>query len=254
MHKISSIDLNADLGEGYPYDKDLFPLISSANIACGGHAGDENSIRESLQQCLKYEVKAGAHPSYPDRENFGRRSMQLDRNILQDSIRSQLDIFCNIAAMENIMPHHVKLHGALYNDCFDNMELAEQVLEVVKEYEFLFFYGPSMSTLNKKAEEMGLTSVHEVFVDRAYLPTGKLAPRSTPGSVLHDPTNVTDQLYSILINHKAIAIDGAYLDLMADTICLHGDNDHAVVFANNVHVSLQQWNIAICSPQNQNKK
>jgi UPF0271 protein len=250
MNKIKSIDLNADLGEGYPYDNKLFPLVSSANIACGGHAGDENSIRESLRQCLLHDVAAGAHPSYPDKENFGRKTMQLNRNFLQDSIKTQLDIFCTIASKENIKPNHVKLHGALYNDCFDNIELSEQVLEVIRPYDIPFFYGPSMSGLNKIAEASGMTAIQEVFADRAYLASGKLAPRSNPGSVLHDLDQVSKQLQSLLIHHTVTTMEGSDIELKSDTVCLHGDNDQAVAFAKKIRELLRLWNIGIRSPRN----
>ena len=252
MEKSYSIDLNADLGEGYPFDEQLFQLISSANIACGGHAGDEKTIRASLRQCESLAVAAGAHPSYPDKLNFGRKSMQLDRRELQNSLRIQLDLFYEIASEEKIKPHHVKLHGALYNDCFDHEELTLQVLEVLNEYEVDFIYGPSNSKFNQMALSRGFQVIHEVFADRAYLSSGKLAPRSMEGAVLKEIDSMSQQLRSMLLQQELKSMEGETISLKADTVCLHGDNDHAIQFAKMIRRLLQDWKIEILAPHQQN--
>lgn len=248
MSNKKSIDLNADLGEGYPFDNELFPLISSANIACGGHAGDEKSIRDSLRQCLLYDVAAGPHPSYPDKENFGRKTLTQNKLDLQQSIRSQMDLFCELAQKEKITPHHVKLHGALYNDCFDNEQLIAAVLEIIGEYGIPFVYGPAQSTFNSIAYSNGFQIVDEVFADRAYLPSAKLASRSVPGSVLKNTEQVAGQLNSILLKHEVRSIDGSMIPLQADTICLHGDNEHAINFAKTIRGLLQEWKFTVSAP------
>lgn len=253
MQKSISVDLNADLGEGYPFDEKLFPLISSANIACGGHAGDEQSIRASLKQCKCLGVSAGAHPSYPDKDNFGRKSLQLGPKELQDALRCQLDLFNESALKENIKTHHVKLHGALYNDCFDHEKLTELVLDVLKEYAVEFIYGPSNSKFNQLAISAGFQVIHEVFADRAYLSSGKLAPRSAEGAVLKDVIQVSEQLKSILLHHEVESMDGGVIQLNADTICLHGDNEHAIDFAKTIRGLLHDWGIDINAPYQSNK-
>ena len=248
MEKNNAIDLNCDLGEGYPNDREIFPLISSANIACKGHAGDRKSIQTSLEFCKIYNVAAGAHPSYPDPNNFGRRTMQMDRRTLQDSIRIQLDLFSGIAAKKDIPFHHIKFHGALYNDSSVNIELAAQVLEVLVEYDTPFIYGLSGSLFNHLAEAQGFKVIDEVFADRAYLPDGQLAPRSMPGSVLVDEKKINEQLISILTLNEARCINGEKIKMKVGTVCLHGDTPGAGEFIKDIRKLIKNLNLSISYP------
>lgn len=248
MEGNKTIDLNCDLGEGYPHDKDIFPLISSANIACGGHAGDKESITACLELCERYEVAAGAHPSYPNKKNFGRLSMQMERISLQDSIRMQLDLFSEMAIQSNIPVHHIKLHGALYNDCSVKEELAGQVLEVMKEYDIPFIYGLSGSRFNRLAAAQGFRVIDEVFADRAYMPDGQLAPRSMPGAVLADTKTINEQLTSILTLNETKSINGETTKIKAGTVCLHGDTPGAGEFIKEIRNLIIKLNFYISCP------
>lgn len=243
-----TIDLNCDLGEGYPHDQEIFPVISSANIACGGHAGDKKSITTCLDLCERYNVAAGAHPSYPDKENFGRASMKLTELELQNALKRQLDLFYETALQSNISVHHVKLHGALYNDCSFNEELSSLVIEWLKEYGVRMVYGAGGSIFNRIAREKGIIAIDEVFADRSYLPGGMLAPRNRPGALISDPAAVKDQLTSLMTREEVITMAGDKMNLRADTICLHGDSPGAAGFIHLIRDLLKNLNIAVATP------
>src|SRR6185436_7938879 len=180
-----AIDLNADVGEGCGQDAALMPLISSANIACGGHAGDTDSMQEAVALALAHGVAIGAHPSFPDRERFGRRDMQLSARELHECIVAQIESLVSVAQKQGTRLRHVKPHGALYNMAARDAELAETVVTAIRSVEpSLMLFGLAGSVMLTVAERLGLRAISEAFADRAYRPDGSLQPRNERGSVI----------------------------------------------------------------------
>ena len=222
---MKTIDINCDLGEGSGNDAALMPYISSCSIACGGHAGNKATMLKSIHNAQDLGVKTGAHPAYPDPENFGRISMKITLKKLQDALRSQLDLFYTLCADVN----HIKPHGALYNDMYDDYEKAAAFVEVSKEYASnpKVFCSPN-SALATVAQEEGMIVVYEGFGDRAYTPTGKLASRSHPKALLTDKDQVAKQVLSIVSDKKIITLEGQPIPLNVQTLCMHGDGKNVV--------------------------
>ena len=226
------IDLNADLGEGDPCDAELLTIVSSCNIACGGHAGDAETMRITVAAAIKNGVSIGAHPAYPDREGFGRRSGFMSGDALRESLQAQIEALASIAAEQGVAISHVKPHGALYNDAVNDRELANviatAILATVPEANFV---GLPNSELQKAAAASGLDFVGEGFIDRAYQDDGQLVPRSQPGAV-HDSLE--------LVLRQAISL----VDKV-DTLCIHGDTPGAAGVAKAVRDALEQKGVQI---------
>lgn len=222
---MKTIDINCDLGEGSGNDAALMPYISSCSIACGGHAGNKATILKSIHNAQDLGVKTGAHPAYPDPENFGRISMKITPKKLQDALRSQLDLFYTLCADVN----HIKPHGALYNDMHDDYEKAATFVEVSKEYALnpKLYCSPN-SALARVAQEEGMTVVFEGFGDRAYTPTGKLVSRSHPKALVSDKDQVAKQVLSIVSDKRIITLEGQPIPLNVQTLCMHGDGKNVV--------------------------
>ena len=230
-----TIDLNADVGEGCGQDAALMPLISSANIACGGHAGDADSMREAVALAIEHGVAIGAHPSYPDREHFGRRDMHLSARELHECIVAQIDSLATVARAAGTRLRHVKPHGALYNMAARDAELAGVVVTAIRSIDSsLMLFGLAGSALLAAAEGAGLRAVSETFADRAYKADGSLLPRSQPGSVVHDEAAVADRAVAMARDGTVIAVDGSRIAIRADTICIHGDTPGAVALAQRI--------------------
>ena len=226
------IDLNADLGEGDPYDDKLLAIVSSCNIACGGHAGNDESMRTTVAAAIANNVAVGAHPSYPDREGFGRRSAFLKGEALRASLISQVQALIVAANEQGTTLTHVKPHGALYNDAVNDAELARTIASAIAEViPDAAMVGLPDSELQKAAEESSLTFVGEGFVDRAYREDGQLVPRSEPGAV-HDSLD--------LVLPQAVSLVGS-----VDTLCIHGDTPDAAVTARAVRSALEQQGVTI---------
>ena len=242
----SSIDFNCDLGEGCGSDAAIVPLISSASIACGGHAGDADTMRETLLLCAEHNVAAGAHPSYPDRENFGRVSMALAADELRASLLQQMLTLQNLAAATNVPLRHVKPHGALYNDAARDIALADVVLDVVSEVNSsLRIVGLAGSAFVTRARERGFEVREEAFVERGYQANGHLAPRGTPGAVLDSVNDSLQQFDDIVCRGSVRAVTGESVSLRADTVCLHGDRVDAVDFAQHLREYLDEMGIEV---------
>lgn len=234
------IDLNCDLGEGCGNDAAIIPLISSANIACGAHAGDETSMRETLRLCRAFGVAAGAHPGYIDREHFGRRELNICPMELATALRSQLERLATLAREEGVRMVHVKPHGALYNQAARDTALADIIATTVFNFDpGLILVGLAGSELPKAGLRSGLRIAHEAFADRRYLANGALAPRDQAGAVIDDVDLATAQALAIAMHDPIESLDGAVLSLAADTICLHGDGAHAALFAKQLRNALQ---------------
>lgn len=223
-----SIDLNCDVGEGVGNEASLFPWISSCNIACGGHAGDTASMLETATLATKHRVKIGAHPSYPDREHFGRAHMELDKEELQESIEQQITALLEVLGTLGLPLHHVKAHGALYNDLAAGGALALQYLEVLQRFGTnILVYAPCGSPFARLAGERGFQVWEEAFADRAYNADGSLVSRKKPGALLTSPRQVGEQVREMVLSGRVRCTDGSYFSLSPKTYCLHGDTPNA---------------------------
>jgi UPF0271 protein len=241
-----SIDFNADLGEGYTTDNEVMSFISSANIACGSHAGDEDSMKRAVELCIQHSIAIGAHPGFQDRENFGRKEMHLSHEALFELITRQIFLLKKITASFGAPLHHVKPHGALYNMAAADEKMAAQVCLAIKEVDAsLILYGLDASALITEAKKTGLANAPEAFADRAYLDNGQLAPRSINGAVIEDPDQVSRQVSDIVLNNSLVSIHGKKIPVQAKTICMHGDSKKAVVMASHIFSILKKHQVVI---------
>lgn len=240
------IDLNADLGEGAGNDEALLQLVSSANIACGLHAGDAGTMRQCVRWALANGVAIGAHPSFPDRENFGRSAMQLPREEVIANVLYQIGALAAIVKAEGGRLAHVKPHGMLYNQAVKEPELAAALCEAVRLFDpSLKFFGLAGSGMIEAARRAGLTPVEEVFADRGYMPDGSLVPRSQAGALIEDEEASLAQTLSLVRERRVTAIDGSVVSVNAQSVCLHGDGAHALAFARRIRERLAAEGIAV---------
>ena len=240
------IDINCDMGEGIGNESFIMPFISSANIACGFHAGDEAEMKRVVELCLQFNVAIGAHPSFYDKQNFGRIEMNLSANEIQQLIREQLYILNNIVLAAGGKLHHVKPHGALYNMAAKDVRIAAGIAGAVKDFDSaLVYYGLSGSVMIEEALKAGLSTANEVFADRTYEPDGSLTPRTESGALITNPNEAIQQVIQIILEEKVTTINGEKIAMQADTICIHGDGIHAVEFAKKIHQRLVATGIQI---------
>ena len=240
------IDLNADLGEGAGSDEALLGLVSSANIACGWHAGDAKTMRQCVRWAIAHGVAIGAHPSFPDRENFGRSTMHLPPDEIVSNVLYQVGALAAIVKAEGGQLTHVKAHGQRYNPAVKEPELADALCEAVRRFDpSLKFFGLAGSNMIDAARRAGLTPVEEVFADRGYMPDGSLVPRSQPGALIESEEQSIAQTLSLVRDHKVTAIDGSTVAVNAQTVCLHGDGAHALAFARRIRERLEAEGIAV---------
>ena len=234
------IDFNCDLGEGCGDDAAIMPWITSANIACGGHAGDDGTIRETLRLCRAHRVTAGAHPGYEDRAHFGRRELPLSSDDIRALIRDQIERIRVIADDERVRLHHIKPHGALYNLSARDPEIALAIAKAIHEIDpGLVLVGLSGSQSIHAAESIGLRVAHEVFAERGYAADGQLLPRSARGAVIESLDASIAQALDLALHGRVLAADGTSLALRADTLCLHGDRSDAATFARALREALE---------------
>lgn len=247
-----SIDLNCDMGEGMPHDAALMRYISSANISCGAHAGDIDIMRKTIELAIQHKVAVGAHPSYPDKVNFGRNDL-LDagfaRQDLENSLIEQLGLFKDVCAEFGIAIHHVKPHGALYNRAAKDIEIAELVCRIMKQVNLsVCLYGLSGSVMKKAAFAQGLEFANEVFADRSYQDDGSLTPRSQNNALIATEEQCMQQVLQMVKTKTITSINKQVLSVEADTICLHGDGPHALRFARLVREEMAKQQIAVKAP------
>ncbi|HEY5642442.1 MAG TPA: 5-oxoprolinase subunit PxpA [Woeseiaceae bacterium] len=243
---MASIDLNADLGEGAPWDDELLEVVSSCNIACGGHAGDAATMAATVRSALANGVAVGAHPGYPDREGFGRVGGFLDGDALYESLTEQVTALADIAADLGARITHIKPHGALYNDAVGNRALADIIARVVSEAPGApAFMGMANTELQAAAERHGLRFIAEGFVDRAYEPDGTLVSRKEPGAVHSDLPVVTTQAVRLAQQGEVTARNGDLVRVRAETLCIHGDTPGAAAVARAVRDVLESHGVEI---------
>ena len=244
-----AVDINADLGEGAGHDEQLLQLVTSANIACGVHAGNAQTMRATLLAAKARGVAVGAHPSFDDRENFGRREMAVGWDDLVTLVIYQLGAFAALAKSLGMRPQHVKPHGALYNMAARSEETADAIVQAVRRVDpELIVFAPAASALSRAAEASELEVAREVFADRNYMRDGSLVPRDHPQALLHDPEQAANRVFRMLRDDKVEAIDGSDVDVHADTVCVHGDTPHAVEFALALRTCLMQTGVMIGPP------
>ena len=241
-----NIDINCDMGEGIGNEEAIMPFISSANIACGFHAGDENTMKQMITLCVEHNVAIGAHPSFYDRKNFGRVEMKLSANEIYDLVILQLRTLEKFAIEKGRTLYHVKPHGALYNLSAKDQETAAAIAGAVKDFdEHLILFGLSNSFSIMQAKAIGLKVASEVFADRTYQEDGSLTPRSQPNAMIDDPSKSVAQVV-LMINEKMVTtVNGKKIPIEADTICIHGDGKHAVEFAKAIYDSLKKNDVVI---------
>jgi UPF0271 protein len=245
-----TVDLNADLGEGAGHDLELLDLVTSANIACGFHAGDPASVLCSIRDAVERSVSVGAHPSFLDRENFGRAELELAPAEVFAQVSYQLGAFSSLATAAGTRMNHVKPHGALYNMAVRDPALADAIVRAILIVDpYLLLFAPANSALSRAAEEAELRVVFEVFADRNYLADGTLVPRNRTDALLNDPGEAARRVVRMLRESKVRSVEDQDVDVRAETICLHGDTPGAVEFARNLQLELREQGVAISAPQ-----
>ena len=243
------IDLNCDMGEGAGHDAELMPHITSANIACGGHAGDAHTMRETLLLAARHRTAAGAHPGYPDREGFGRRRMELTPGEIYNAVSSQIADLRDVARETGTPITHVKPHGALYNDAAVDAHIARAIVRAVLDTDpNLLLYGLAGSRLITETELVGLRPIAEAFADRAYEPDGTLTPRGAAGALIEDPDAAAARVLRMVVDRAVTTTAGSDIRVRAETICIHGDGAHAVDIARRVRTVLNEAPVRVASP------
>jgi UPF0271 protein len=236
------IDLNADIGEGYD-DRAIVPWLSSANISCGAHAGSEAEIRQALQLCKQHNVAVGAHPSYPDRQNFGRKALDMPLPELRVSLGQQLDYFLKLTAEKGVAVCHLKAHGALYNVAAQDPQLGAMLLELCSKYQ-LPLMTLAQSPLHLAALQQQLPVIAEAFADRAYQANGQLVSRAHAGALLTADAAISQSL-QLVQQRQVQALSGDFITLHAESLCLHGDSPQAVTLSQKLHQAMLQQHILI---------
>jgi UPF0271 protein len=248
------IDLNSDVGESFGIyklglDEEVIPLISSANVACGFHAGDPAVMRRTLALAKTHSVSVGAHPGLPDLLSFGRRYMDASLREIKDYTAYQVGALQAFAALQGTRLQHVKPHGALYNMAVQNINIWEATAEVIagidKGLILVALAGLNRDQIREIGERYGIRVAFEFFADRAYNPNGSLVSRQEPGAVIHDETTVARRVIKMINDGKVMAKDGAEVSLTADTICVHGDNPAAVRLIRGIREALKAAGIEI---------
>jgi UPF0271 protein len=234
------------MGEGIGNEAQIMPYISSANIACGFHAGNLDTLKKTIEIALEHNVAVGAHPGYPDRENFGRISQMLSLLEMAELIAEQIYVFEKVAIPLGAKMHHVKLHGALYNDCAKDAALSKIFIQTIQAIDSdIIIYGLSGSKTIQEAKKLGQPFANEVFADRTYQLDGHLTPRYLEHAMIHEVEEACKQVLKIVQKYQVNTIQGNPIEIEADTICIHGDGENAVEFAKAIYRSLKNNQIEI---------
>lgn len=234
------IDINCDMGEGLPNDELLMPYISSANIACGYHAGNESVMQKTVELALRYKVAVGAHPGFNDKPNFGRAEMHLPLDEITALITEQVLLLQMIAERNGTTLSHVKPHGALYNMSAKDPSVASAIASAVYVINpKLVLFGLSGSYSISEAKKIGLGTASEVFSDRTYQDDGSLTPRAQPHAMLQTTGAVLQQVQQMVQYQNVTSLSGKTVPIEAQTICIHGDGEHAVDFAKAIYQALR---------------
>jgi len=247
------IDLNADAGESYGNwklgrDEELFPLISSVNVACGFHAGDPLTIAHTLKLAQKTGIAVGAHPGFPDRVGFGRRELAATPEEVYADVLYQVGALSAFLRVAGLPLHHIKAHGALYNRATRDPETARAIAQAALDFDPRVPLVVLPNTpLESEAQRLGLRTIAEAFPERGYTSDGRLAPRGTPGAWIHDPAEAARRAVQMVVEGRVEAVDGAWVEVAAQTLCIHGDNPNAVEIARAVREALLAEGVAIAT-------
>ena len=252
-----TIDINCDMGEStmlWPYeinnDIQLLDFVSSINLACWEHAGDEETSKLLMDEAIERNIGIGAHPSYPDRQNFGRSAMEMETGQLFDSIAMQIERLNHLAFSSGTQLNHVKPHGALYNEAAKDYELAYTVCAAIQSVNpMLIIYGLSGSEIINAANDLGMQSCSEVFCDRTYQPDGQLTPRKQHGALIPSEDRSVAQALQMIIKKTVTTIEGIPIPVTPETICIHSDTENALEFAEAIYSVLSEKGIEIHHPQ-----
>ncbi|KEO75881.1 5-oxoprolinase subunit PxpA [Anditalea andensis] len=237
---MNHIDLNCDLGEGMETDGLIMPYLTSCNISCGAHAGDRAILAQTLIKAKQYSLKIGAHPSYPDRENFGRMDIPMSLADLEESLLDQLLAFQMAAIQSNVTIHHIKPHGALYHQAAKSPDTAKVILKIMQQhFPHLILFAPPSSVISLLAKEYGISVWSEAFADRNYADDLSLIPRSHAEALKMDILDILAHIDNMMNQHQVVTLSGKSQPIKADTICIHGDHPHAESIAKAIH---QHWN------------
>ncbi len=240
------IDINCDLGEGVNGEALLMPYISSCNIACGGHFGDKKTIDETIKLAIKNEVKIGAHPSFPDQINFGRKMLNISIEDLKKSIQSQLELFVERLEIFNVKMHHIKAHGALYNLIATDVDAATNYINSIERYtKGVRLYVPYNSAIEMVAKERGINIRYEAFADRNYNADLSLVSRSNKNAIISNPIAVFNHIKQMIEAEKVLTIDEVLIPIKADTFCIHGDHKNSLEVLIEITRILNAQNIQI---------
>lgn len=243
---LQTIDINVDVGEGLDNEVQLMPYISSCNIACGGHAGDLQSMRNVVKLAKQYNVKIGAHPSFPDKENFGRQAIEISSAGLFKSIREQINGLMTVLRDENAALHHIKPHGALYNLAVNNTSIATVIIEVMKSISLpKKLYVPYKSVIAELAIKENIPIVYEAFADRNYNDNLTLVSRNKKNAIISDSEALFNHVFRMITQRKVKTINGVEVKIIANTFCIHGDNPKAVNLIKDLNKKLAQFHINI---------
>ena len=246
-----SVDLNCDMGESFGAwtlgsDAELMDYVSSVNVACGFHAGDASVIRRTIETAIEKNVSIGAHPSFPDLQGFGRRQMKISSEEIFDIVLYQVAALKGMCEAFGGKLHHVKPHGALYNQAATDKILAEAIAKAIRAIDNdLIFYGLANSFLISEAERIGLKTASEVFADRTYQADGNLTARSEPNALIETVENSCAQVLEMITAQTVTAIGGEKISIKPDTVCIHGDGTHALEFARAINAKLSEKDIRI---------
>ncbi len=240
------VDINADVGEGLNNEAQLMPYLSSCNIACGGHAGDTETMQNVVKLAKEYEVKIGAHPSFPDKQNFGRKVIEMPSADLYTSLKQQVRNLMKVLRTEHVTLHHIKPHGALYNLAVVDKKTARVIIEVVKSIAFpLYLYVPYGSVIADIAQQENVKITFEAFADRNYNEDLTLVSRTQDNAIITDPDAVFDHVYRMIFKQKVKTISGVEADIKAETFCVHGDNPEAIKLLQNLTVKLHKSQVIV---------
>jgi UPF0271 protein len=248
------IDLNSDVGESFGayrigLDEEVIPLISSANIGCGFHGGDPSVMRQTVALAQEHGVALGAHPGFPDLIGFGRRKIDATLEEIRDYVAYQIGALQAFATMQNMKLQHVKAHGALYNMAEQDVRIWEAITQVIagidRQLILVAIAGPMREEVKEIGKRYGIRVAFEFFADRAYNRDGSLVSRREPGAVIHDPQQAAERVLKMVTEKRIVAKDGADIEVVADTICVHGDNPAAVRLTKQIRESLMASGVEV---------
>ncbi|PCE25978.1 hypothetical protein BWP39_15730 [Paraburkholderia acidicola] len=246
---MKAIDLNVDMGEGFGNDIALLEFATSVNIACGWHAGDAATMRRTAAAALKRGVAIGAHPSYSDRENFGRVVLNVTTDEIYTGVLYQIGALAAIVKGLGGHVSHVKPHGALYNEAERDENVADAIVRAVRDHDSsMAVFGLAEGQLVDAARRAGLTAFDEVFADRGYTAEGKLVPRNEPGALIEADADALQQVLEMVRHQHVKSVSGGYVSVRPDTVCLHGDGEHALTFAQEIRAALRSEGVTVTSP------